>query len=387
MVTARRTLNFISDIATPHINQLLRAVVARGDLELLPWYSSESRPDLYSWKENPTHAVVPARVFGDRRPDPGLLRHALGRPDDHYVIVGWSNPTTRVLIPMLAALGRRFAYFTDHPHDARARGRLKHMVREAYFGMLRRRATVFAVGRQAVDYFVAGRRFDPSRVCNLPIPVPSFSDLPGLRAARPEVRARYRVGEGELFAVSGSRLIPEKGFDLLLGGIARLDAAERARVRVLIVGQGAEEANLKSLARELGLADRVMFEPWLDFGDFSRAMCAADVVLHPARFDAYGGTTLTAVGLGVAVIGSRGAGSAVELIRHGKTGFLYDAEDTAALAGHIRYFLRDRARAAEMSRAAERLAPAWSPERIADILASRLREDADVVSRHHGRSA
>ncbi len=369
-------LNFISDIATPHVNQLLRAVVARGDVELRLWYSAEGNSKLYSWKLNPTHEIVKARIFGNKWPHPGLISHALLHPREKIVIVGWSNPTTRALVPMLTALGRRYAYFTDQPVDARPRTRAKHVAREAYFRMLRQRAIVFAVGSRTVDYFVKTRGFAPGRVCNLPIPVPTFSDLGAIRSTRAQIRERFAVHAGMLFLVTGSRLTPDKGFDLLLGALGRLDFAARAQVRLLIVGKGPEEKALKDLVASIGIAEHVVFEEWMDFDDFSRTMAAADVVVHPARFDAFGGITLTAVGLGVPVIGSRGAGSALELIEDGKSGFLYDAEDVASLCAHIRAFVERKERAEEMSEAAIRMAHRLSPKNIADILVKRLDQDA-----------
>jgi glycosyltransferase involved in cell wall biosynthesis len=366
-------LNFISDIATPHVNQLLRAVAARPDVELRPWYSATERPGMYTWKSNPTHEVVPARIFGESRPHVGLIRHALTHKEEAYVIVGWSNPTTRLLVPALAMARRPFGFFTDHPADE-ARGPVRKKVRGAYYGLLKRSATVFAVGKRTVDYFVR-RGFEPKRVCNLPMPIPQRTDLAGLREARTDTRNRYGVSDGDVFLVTGSRLIHEKGFDILLRAIAELASEERARVRLLIVGSGPCEAELKTLSVNLGLGERVTFASWMEFDDFARCMAAADVVVHPARFDAYGGITLTAVAVGAPVIGSTGAGSAVELIEEGTNGFLYDADDTKALARHLRFFLQNPQASYEMGRAAIAVANRYSPDNLATTLVERLKHD------------
>ncbi len=363
-------INFISDIATPHVNELLRAVSARSDVRLNPWYSAEDKTE-YKWRSNPTHAVTQARLFGARWPSARLLKYALSHPDEKFVVVGWSNPTTRVLVPMFDIARRRFAFFTDHPVDD-DRGFVIHTAREAYLGVLRRRAQILAVGARTVDYFVR-RRFRRDRVCNLPMPVPKFPAT--VRASRDDTRRQHGVRENDLFIVTGSRLVRQKGFDVLLGALGLLSPEEIARVRLMLVGSGPEEDSLKSICRDRCLDQRVEMAPWMEYDEFARCVAAADVVVHPARFDAYGGTSLTAVALGVPVIGSRGAGSAIDLVEDKVSGFIYDPDDTNALMGHLRFFLKHPRAGREMGRAAEMVADRRSADKVADILVNRLGDD------------
>ena len=61
----RLALNFIRDIATPHVNELLRAVAARDHVNVRLWYSASAKPEQYGWKIDPTHQVLTATVFGN----------------------------------------------------------------------------------------------------------------------------------------------------------------------------------------------------------------------------------------------------------------------------------------------------------------------------------
>lgn len=365
-------LNFISDGATPHINQILRAVMARGDVTLRLWYAAEEFPALYTWKKNPTHELQQATIFGLKRPHLGLISHVLRHPDQGYCIVGWSNPTTRILIPLLVAARRPFTVLTDHPQEGPWRTLAQRAARKLYLTLLRQGAHMLAIGRNAVSYFT-DRGFDPARVHNLPLPVAVYDNAAALRARRDEIRARYGVPPDGLFIVTGSRLIYEKGFDLLLEALARLDGTERAAIRTLIIGQGPELPNLRAQAALAGIDCFVVFEPWMDFADFAGALCAADLTVHPARFDAYGGITLTAVGLGVPVFGARGAGSAIELIEDGRNGRLYDAQDVETLANHIRDALRNPAALAPFGKESLAIAARWTPSVIADMLVAAVK--------------
>ncbi len=341
-------------------------------MELSIWYAAPDPSALYpDSKENPTHAVLPARIFGKDSPSPALIRRALLDRNAIWILVGWSNPSTRALIPLLSVLGRSYGFYTDEPAPSQGGPSARRAARDVYLRLLRRRATVFATGRNAVAYF-RNRGFREERVCNLPIPTPAWTNLEEIRGRRAELRRRFGADDDRLFVASGSRFVREKGYDLLLEALARLGAAERGRIKLLLVGSGPEEQALKALARERGLGDRVVFEPWMESDDFIACLAAADVVVHPARFDGYGAAALLAASLGVAVVGSTKAGAAAELIEPGVSGFLYEPEDVEALAGHLRRFLEQPELATALGEAALRRADRWSPERTAEVLVRRL---------------
>lgn len=58
------------------------------------------------------------------------------------------------------------------------------------------------------------------------------------------------------YLVSAGRLIPEKGYDVLLCAFERV-RARHPRLRLLILGEGAEREKLEDLASDLGIADAV----------------------------------------------------------------------------------------------------------------------------------
>jgi glycosyltransferase involved in cell wall biosynthesis len=365
-----RTLNFVSSMATPHVNALLKALHQRGDVRLNVFYAVDAKPEFYPWTRNLTHEVVPAFVYGERRPHFGVIARLLAPGAGRTVLVGWSNSTTAALLPLLAAKGR-FAFYCDQPIDERRRGVVRRAIREGYFEVLRRRALVFAVGKRTVDYFRA-RGFDSSMVENLPIPVVVPENLEALRGRRDEFRQRYRVAADQIFAVAGSRLVESKGFDVLLRAVAQLSLEERARLKVLIIGDGPERGPLETLSKQLGVQDAVTFEKWLDFDEFIAVHSSADVIVHPARFDAYGGASLMAVAMSLPVLGSDAAGSAVELIEHGKSGLIHPTGDASALAGHFRQILTRPEMLFDMGSNAAARARDHTGERLADRLVRRL---------------
>jgi UDP-glucose:(heptosyl)LPS alpha-1,3-glucosyltransferase len=165
---------------------------------------------------------------------------------------------------------------------------------------------------------------------------------PGVDLARfaPDPAARERTREvlgidreTPLVAFLGSDY-RRKGVDALIAALAQLPGAHA----FVIGGERADRrAAFEGEARAAGLGVRIH---WLGVQpDPQRWLAAADLMLFPTRFDAFGSAVLEALACGVPAVVSRRAGAA-ELITEGKTGALLDARaDGAAWAAAARPFL------------------------------------------------
>lgn len=148
---------------------------------------------------------------------------------------------------------------------------------------------------------------------------------------------------GQLRLMCVAQLIPEKGIDVLL----RAMTLTRARECTLqVVGYGWMEAQLKALARQLGLEDRVAFLGMRD--DVHTLLRSADVLVHPAIWrEAFGLTITEGMASGCAVIASR-TGAIPEILDHAVNGLLVPPGDVAALASAIDALANDPSRRARL---------------------------------------
>jgi glycosyltransferase involved in cell wall biosynthesis len=129
------------------------------------------------------------------------------------------------------------------------------------------------------------------------------------------------------------RLERQKGYDVLLHALRRLPGA-----RLVLVGDGSQREPLESLARELGVADRVTITGWLES---PRAQLAAfDVFVLPSRFEAFPLAIVEAMLASLPVVATD-VGSVAEAVLDGRTGALVPAEDPEALAAAVRRLLDD----------------------------------------------
>lgn len=137
-----------------------------------------------------------------------------------------------------------------------------------------------------------------------------------------------------------------EGLDVLLRALPAL-AARRPEVRVLLVGGGPEDARLKALAADLGIADRVLFtgrvpheqvQAYYDLVDllvFPRTSIRLTELVTPLK-------PLEAMAMGKPVLASD-VGGHRELIRDGQTGWLFRPDDPQALADKVDEVLTARA--------------------------------------------
>jgi len=330
------------------------------------WYAYETMPG-YPQAICYAHDFGRSEIFGGQRPNPKVLRYWLTHPDEKYLLVGWANPTLGLLVLLSWALGRDFSYWTDHPKD-KNRGRLKEAVHRVFLRILAERARpFFGVGQPTIEYF-AGRGIPRENMVNLPIFVEVPRDLAAVRAGAVATRQKHGVRTGEVFLVAGSRLLWEKGYDVLIEALAMLEPPWAQQFRLLLVGSGPEEPRLKALISDRHLADRCTMVGWLPAAEFMDTIASADVFVHPARFDAWGGGTLHAMALGVPIIGSTGAGAANDRVEHGASGLIYQNDDPALLRDCLRQVLENPEMLKSMGAKARETAERWIPANGAEIV-------------------
>jgi glycosyltransferase involved in cell wall biosynthesis len=364
-------LHFIQDMATPHNNALLRALREHPEVDLRLWYAHERHPQ-YKWTEDLTNAVQQAVVYGNDRLHGRLLRACLLDRQARIFLVGWTNATTRSLVILSWLLRRPYNMWFDYPQDEHQRAWPKAKARELFYALLlRSRATVFCTGSNTVEYFLK-RGFPRERLVNLPIYNEVSKGKEAYLGRKAELFEKYDISEQDFFVTCGSRLVREKGFDLMFDAVAMLPADVRTHLKLLIVGKGPERESLKEQVRKLGLDAQIVFEDWLDIEDFRACIANSHLFVHPARFDAYGAGTLNAMIVGTPVVATQQSGSGPDRIRDGVNGFLYDCNDVRRLSEVIESGFRDRGRLQDMGRAARATAEQFAPEQGAQTLLARI---------------
>jgi glycosyltransferase involved in cell wall biosynthesis len=182
--------------------------------------------------------------------------------------------------------------------------------------------------------------------------IPNGVDVDAFFVSDSKEAIRREIGKDQGFCLAGyiGRLEePLKGIGQLLAAMAILKSNGEAP-DLAIVGTGPSEMELKEQAKHLDLEDRVQF-----LGvrrDIHRMLKALDILVLPSLREGCPVVILEAMAAGVPVVATRVEG-VLELIQHGKTGWLVSPKDPQALAKGIQFMLMNKELADSMAQKAQ----------------------------------
>lgn len=183
--------------------------------------------------------------------------------------------------------------------------------------------------------------------------IPNAVDIEGFQLsgdADPVLRHQLGLAGTTTVGFVGSFYAYE-GLDLLLDAFPAL-LQKRPDLRLLLVGGGPQEANLKAQAQQLGVVDKIVFTGRVPHSEVSRYYDQIDLLAYPRHSMRLTELVtplkpLEAMAQGRLFVASD-VGGHKELIRDGETGRLFRAGDPDALAAAIGDMLDHRERWPEM---------------------------------------
>lgn len=122
-------------------------------------------------------------------------------------------------------------------------------------------------------------------------------------------------------------LIERKGQDVAIAALAQIAGA-----RLILVGKGDDDAHLRDLARDLGLAERVHFAGSLDHDMLPLILSAADAMVLPTMNEGLANAWVEALACGAPVV-TCDVGGAREIITNNTAGRLVDRDPESVAAG------------------------------------------------------
>lgn len=175
------------------------------------------------------------------------------------------------------------------------------------------------------------------------IVMPNGVDMPKHRVSDDEIlkaTAGYDLPENVPVFLFVGRLMWYKGLRLILDALAAL-RSQRLDFRMVFIGGGGDEAEVKQYVEELKLGDKVIFTGRIsDRGVLSAWYCRADLLLFPSTFDTNGLVVreAAAYSLGTVLVGGS---CAAEGVSDGVDALLID-ENAASLAVCLARIMDDR---------------------------------------------
>ncbi len=211
--------------------------------------------------------------------------------------------------------------------------------------------------------------------CNVAADEPPLLPNPWRGVDHPNRRVVLSVG----------RLVARKGFDMVIRTLG--DAGgRRGDTLYIVAGEGPDRARLVSLARECGVADRVVFAGRVEPGELRALYSRCDVFAMPSRregddIEGFGLVFVEAGAFGKPVIGGD-SGGVSEAVRDGVNGLLVDPTDPAAVGDALDRILDDANLAARLGEGGRLLAATeFTFERMAEVIHSAWSDGVARTSR------
>ena len=228
-------------------------------------------------------------------------------------------------------------------HGTTVEGSIRYRLSRALESFALRRADQVTTICEGLRGDIASRGIPDECITVIPNAVDANMFRFGVKAD-PDLRRSLGLDDATVIGFAGS-FYGYEGLDLLLEAARRL-LPRHPNLRVLLVGGGPQESNLKAQAAAAGLQDRVIFAGRVPHSEVQRYYELIDVLAYP-RLPIRLTELVTplkpleAMAQGRIFVASD-VGGHRELIRHGQTGFLFPAGNAAALENAIDKVLAQR---------------------------------------------
>ena len=224
-----------------------------------------------------------------------------------------------------------------------------HGLRWAY----RQAAVVVAPARDIADDLISRYRLRNDRISTIHNPV----DVARIRTEGncvTRANGDGKVPSPTVSVVTAGRLVPQKGFDILLQAFAKLRRSfSDKKMSLSILGEGPERLALEQLVSDLKLADVVRL-PGVAETPY-RTIAVAHVYVLSSRWEGFPNGLVEAMALGIPPVAFKCPGGASEIVEHGLSGLLCAPESVNELSEAMgRLVQNDKLRHKLASGAAER---------------------------------
>ena len=151
-----------------------------------------------------------------------------------------------------------------------------------------------------------------------------------------KIREKFGVKSDEILIGSVGRVVGWKGFDMMVKNINKIENA-----KFMLVGDGENLQNLKKLAAELNVSQKVIFVGAIGHDELNGYYNACDVYLQPSiGHEAFGITVIEALATNKPCVVSINGGMK-EIIKDGVNGYKFKISDESDMIEKINLTLEN----------------------------------------------
>jgi len=192
--------------------------------------------------------------------------------------------------------------------------------------------------------------------------LPNFIDLSSINESFTDCQRELMASPEEMIITHVSNLRPVKRVQDVIEIFDRIQKLIPAKL--LIVGEGPEREPCELLAKEKGIAEKVVF--FGNSNEIDKILCFSDLFLLPSEKESFGLAALEAMASGVPVVSSN-AGGLSEVNKHGFSGYLSDIGNIEEMAQHSLSILQNPETLARFKQQAKEAAKEFDTHNIVPL--------------------
>jgi glycosyltransferase involved in cell wall biosynthesis len=141
------------------------------------------------------------------------------------------------------------------------------------------------------------------------------------------LRWQFHKETKDVFLVTTSRLVVKNGINDIISALTFLPK----NIKFLIVGVGSLEKDLKKMALELGLVNRVIFAGFVDYKEIPKYLKISDIFIRPSLSEGMGNSFIEAMASGLPVVATP-VGGIPDFLKENKTGLFCKIKNPESIA-------------------------------------------------------
>ena len=141
----------------------------------------------------------------------------------------------------------------------------------------------------------------------------------------------------DVFLITTGRLVEKNAVNNIIESLLFMPE----NIKLLIVGQGVLENELKNLATNLKLTDRVRFAGFIDHASLPSYLHISDIFVRPSLSEGFGISFIEAMAARIPVIATP-VGGIPDFIKDGETGLFCEAGNPKSIAQKVEKLIKDK---------------------------------------------
>jgi 1,2-diacylglycerol 3-alpha-glucosyltransferase len=137
------------------------------------------------------------------------------------------------------------------------------------------------------------------------------------------LRNKFGITSQDFLCVYVGRISKEKNIDVIISAFSKI---EESNIKLIVVGDGVHLADLKTLAKQYNIEDKVVFTGFIDHSDLGSYYQLGDVFVSSSTSETQGLTFLESLAGGIPVL-AKPDKAYDQIIQDGYNGYYFNTED------------------------------------------------------------